>query len=114
MCLEHVTIKTLLIFLGGPTETPQGSQHSSARWMGDEESGNPCSKTRTLSSEALLYLAGGKKPSSLLDKAYYSKQMAHICSNMEGPRDNHTKWNKSERERQAPYEVTYRLNLKSI
>ena len=25
-----------------------------------------------------------------------------ICSNMDGPRDYHTKWSKSERERQIP------------
>ena len=33
---------------------------------------------------------------------------------MDAARDCHTKWSQSERERQAPYEVTYRLNLKSI
>ena len=26
-----------------------------------------------------------------------------ICSNMDGPRDYHTKWHKSDRERQIPY-----------
>ena len=35
-----------------------------------------------------------------------------ICSNMDGPRDYHTKWNKSERERQIPYDITYMWNLK--
>ena len=30
-----------------------------------------------------------------------------ICSNMDGPRDYHTKWNKSERERQIPYDIIY-------
>ena len=35
-----------------------------------------------------------------------------ICSNMDGPRDNHTKRSKSERERQIPYEITYTWNLK--
>ena len=35
-----------------------------------------------------------------------------ICGNMDGPRDYHTKWNKSERERQIPYDVTYMWNLK--
>ena len=28
-----------------------------------------------------------------------------ICSNMDGPRDYHTKWSKSERERQIPYHL---------
>ena len=31
---------------------------------------------------------------------------------MDGPRDYHTKWSKSERERQIPYDITYRWNLK--
>ena len=35
-----------------------------------------------------------------------------ICSNMDGPRDYHTKWSKSERERQIPYNITYMWNLK--
>ena len=35
-----------------------------------------------------------------------------ICSNMDGPRDYHTKRSKSERERQMPYDITYMWNLK--
>ena len=35
-----------------------------------------------------------------------------ICSNMDGPRDCHTRWSKSERERQIPYGITYMWNLK--
>ena len=31
---------------------------------------------------------------------------------MDGPRDYHTKWSKSERERKMPYDVTYMWNLK--
>ena len=34
------------------------------------------------------------------------------CSNTDGPRDYHPKWNKSERERQIPYDITYMWNLK--
>ena len=30
-----------------------------------------------------------------------------ICNNMDGPRDYHTKWSKSERERQIPYDIIY-------
>ena len=32
---------------------------------------------------------------------------------MEGPRDYHTKWGKSEKERQIPYDITYMWNLKT-
>ena len=35
-----------------------------------------------------------------------------ICSNMDATRDYHTKWNKSERERQIPYDITYMWVLK--
>ena len=34
-----------------------------------------------------------------------------ICSNMVEPRDHHTKWSKSERERQIPYDITYMWSL---
>ena len=35
-----------------------------------------------------------------------------ICSNMVVTRDYHTKWSKSERERQIPYDIIYMWNLK--
>ena len=37
-----------------------------------------------------------------------------ICSYMDGPRDDHTKWNKSERERQISYDITDMWNLKKM
>ena len=35
-----------------------------------------------------------------------------ICSNMDGRGDYHTKWRKSDRERQIPYDTTYTWNLR--
>ena len=35
-----------------------------------------------------------------------------ICSNMNATRDYHTMWNKSEGERQKPYDITYMWNVK--
>ena len=35
-----------------------------------------------------------------------------ICSNMDGPGDYQTKWNKSHRERQIPYDIAYMQNIK--
>ena len=35
-----------------------------------------------------------------------------ICSNMDANRDYHSKWSKSERERQIPCDITYTWNLK--
>ena len=40
------------------------------------------------------------------------KQNNAICSSMDTTRDSHTKCNKSERERQIPYYITYIWNLK--
>ena len=35
-----------------------------------------------------------------------------ICSNMEASRGSYTKWSKSEREGQIPYDTTYMWSLK--
>ena len=35
-----------------------------------------------------------------------------IYSNMDGPRDYHTKWSKSDKEKQISYDITYMWNLK--
>ena len=35
-----------------------------------------------------------------------------ICSNMDGPRDCHTKWSKSDTERRISYDIAYMWNLK--
>ena len=35
-----------------------------------------------------------------------------MWSNMDGPRNYHTKWSKSDRERQISYDITYMWNLK--
>ena len=36
-----------------------------------------------------------------------------ICSNMYGPGDYHTKWSKSDRERQISHDISYMQNLKN-
>ena len=47
---------------------------------------------------------------------YYSairkNEIMPFCSNMDKPRNYHSKWSKSERERQIPYDITYMWNLK--
>ena len=44
---------------------------------------------------------------------YYKKEQNNaICSNIDGTGDSYTKWSKSERERQIPYNITYIWNLK--
>ena len=35
-----------------------------------------------------------------------------VCSNMDATRGYYTKWCKSKRERQIPYDITYMWNLK--
>ena len=44
--------------------------------------------------------------------AIKKEQNNAICSNMDGPRDYYSKWNKSERESQIPYDITYMWILK--
>ena len=41
------------------------------------------------------------------------KEQNAICSNMDGPRDCHTEWSKSDKERQISYDITYMWNLKN-
>ena len=46
--------------------------------------------------------------------AYYSHQRewnTFICHNTDGIEDHHTKWNKSDRERQISYDMPYMQNL---
>ena len=56
-----------------------------------------------------------KKMLYIYTMGYYSaikrKKNKTICSNMAGPRDYHTKWSRSNRERQISYDITYMLNL---
>ena len=48
----------------------------------------------------------------LSHKKKKKKRNKAICSNIDGPRDHHTMWSKSERERQIPDDVTYMWNPK--
>ena len=45
--------------------------------------------------------------------AVKKEQNSAICSNMDGPRDYHIRWSKSDRERQVSYGITYMWNLKN-
>ena len=42
--------------------------------------------------------------------SHKKEQSNAICNNMGKPRDSHTKWGKSEREGQMPYDNTYKWN----
>ena len=57
----------------------------------------------------------GLQPTRLLhpwDFPGNKKQLNNaICSNMDATRECHTKWSKSERERQIPYDITYMYSL---
>ena len=45
--------------------------------------------------------------------SHKKEQNNAICSNMNATRDDHSKWSKSKRERQIPYDITYMWNLKN-
>ena len=43
---------------------------------------------------------------------YKKKEIMPFASSMDGPRDDHTKWSKPDRERQILYDIAYTWNLK--
>ena len=43
--------------------------------------------------------------------SHKKEQNNAICSNTDATRDSHAKWNKSDKERQIPYEITNIWNL---
>ena len=45
--------------------------------------------------------------------SHYKEWNNAICSNMDGHGDYHTKWRKSDRERQISYDIAYMRNLKN-
>ena len=62
-----------------------------------------------------------------MDRCIVKKDVVHIyngillshkkwnnvtCSNMNGPQDYHTKWGRSDRDRQISYDITYMWNQK--
>ena len=69
----------------------EATQMSIDRWMDKEDMGH-------------MY-------NGMLFSRKKNKIMPFVCRNMDGPRDDHTKWSKSERERQIPYDITYMWNL---
>ena len=47
-----------------------------------------------------------------VEVAYRKEWNNAVCSNMDGPRDDYTKWSKSGKERQTSYNITFMWNLK--
>ena len=43
--------------------------------------------------------------------SHQKEQNNDICSHIDGARNSHIKWSKSERERQIPYDIAYIWNL---
>ena len=63
------------------------------------------STDRWFHSEEVVYIHNGILLSHKIE------QNNAICSNIDGTRDSHTEWSKSEREKQIPYDITYIRNL---
>ena len=61
---------------------------------------------RGIDKEDVVYIENG----ILLSQ---KKEWNAIYSNMDRPRDYHTKWSKSGRERQIPCDITYMWNIKN-
>ena len=62
---------------------------------------------RWMDKEDVVYIYKGKL---LSHKKEWNNA---IYNNMDGPRDYHTRWSKSGRERQISYDITYMWNLKN-
>ena len=62
-------------------------------------------KKKILDKEDVVHIYNG------MPLSHKKEQNNVICSNMDATRDYHTKWNKSEKERQIPYDITYMWNL---
>ena len=46
-----------------------------------------------------------------LSLSHKKEQNNAICSNMDGPRDCHTEWSKSDTKRQISYDIAYMWNI---
>ena len=63
------------------------------------------STDRWMDKEDVVYIYNGILPG-------HKKEWNNvICGNMDGPRDYHTEWSKSDRERQISYDITHIWNL---
>ena len=60
-----------------------------------------CPNNRWLDKEDVVYIHNGMLLS------HKKEWNIFICSNMDGPRDYHTKWSESDRKRQIAYDITY-------
>ena len=64
--------------------------------------------TRRMNKEDVVHIYNG------ILLRHKKEQKNAICSNMNGPRDCHTEWSKSDRERQISYDITYMWYLKKL
>ena len=60
---------------------------------------------RGMDKEDVVYIQNG------ILFSHKKEQNDAICSNMDGPRDYHPEWRKSDRERQISYDTTHMWNL---
>ena len=58
-----------------------------------------------MGSEDVVYIHNG------ILLSHEKEQNNAISSSMDGTRDSRTEWNKPEREKQIPYDITYSWNL---
>ena len=61
---------------------------------------------RWMAKEDMAYIYNG------ILLSHKKEQNNAICSNIDGPRDCHTEWSKSDRERQVSYDIIYMWTLK--
>ena len=79
------------------SSTIYNSQDMEATWM---------SIDRGIDKEDVVYIHNG------ILLSHKKEGNNTICSNKDGPRDYHTKWSKSYREREISYDISYMWNLR--
>ena len=63
---------------------------------------------KRVDKEDVIHISSGRILS------HKKEQNNTICSNMDEPRDGHTEWSKSDKDRQISYDITYIYNLKEM
>ena len=81
--------------------------HSSTIYKSQDLEATKVSINRWTDKEDVVYIYNG----ILLN--HKNEWNNAICSDMDRPRDYHTKWSKSDKERQISYDITYMWTLKN-
>ena len=81
--------------------------HSSSIYNSQDMEATEMSTNRGMDKEDVVHIYNG------IVLSHKKEWNPDICDNMDGPRVYYAKWNKSDGEKQIPYDFTYMWNLKN-